>query len=251
MHSRIVCLLVLGLCAGFAAGCASPSPYVAVVHDANYSAAGIHAIEVENQNGRITVAGWDRDEVRVRALNGRGIENISVEPSRERIAVRTRPSSVVGSGGPAVEYRIDVPRSLSRIGLTTSNGAVEVGDCNGTIDARTSNGAIRLTGTRTIEGLATSNGAIDAEIRLLESDARVTTSNGAVRLRLAPALNTTLDARTSNGRVSVEGLPFVASVTGANEVRGTLGTGGPRLTIETSNGRIDIGPLGSVSTQAA
>ena len=71
----------------------------------------------------------------------------------------------------------------------------------------------------------------------------MTTSNGAVALLLAPSLNAMIDARTSNGRVTVSGLALNATTAGPSEVVGTLGTGGNTLRIETSNGAITLGPL--------
>lgn len=244
MHRLCIALLVMLVAGLAAAGCtSSPTNTVPVVHDQVYPAAGLAAIGIENENGRVTMTGWDRNEIRVRVLNGRGVENVSVETSGDRMRVRTVPAAAAGLLGTGAEYEVSVPVSLGRLEIRTSNGEIRVAGCNGTIDAETSNGAIRLTGTRTIERLETSNGAIDAEIRELGADARVTTSNGAVRLALAPTINAVLEASTSNGRVTVSGLALNASETGESEVRGTLGAGGPRLVVETSNGAITISAL--------
>ncbi len=243
MNTTILRILALALCTALAAGCASVAPTVPVVHDAVYPASGLAAFALENQNGAVTVTGSDRADLRVRALNGRGVENVSIEVVGDRMTVRTVPAAGLGLAGPQARYEVDVPRSLARIEVATSNGAIEVRDCDGTVDAGTSNGAIRLAGTRTIGRLQTSNGAIEAELRALEADARITTSNGAVRLRLASSINATIEARTSNGRVTVSGLPLATTVAGPSEVRGTLGAGGPRLLVVTSNGQIALEPL--------
>lgn len=243
MRRRIILLMVALAAALAAAGCASLSPAVPVVHDEVYPSAGIAVIDVEHQNGMVAVTGWDRDEIQVRVLEGRRVDNISVETTGDRMTVRTRPAGVVGINGPQARYEVSVPRALQRIEVRTSNGQIQIVNCNGTVAAETSNGAIRLTGTRTVERLATSNGAIDAEIRALDTDARVTTSNGAIRLALAPTVNAQVEARTSNGQVSATGLPLTDMQSGPTELSGTLGAGGPRLVVETSNGAINLAPL--------
>lgn len=243
MH-RLSVVVIVVLAAGLTAGCCSfPADTVPVVHDEVYPAAALAAISIDNENGRVTVTGWDREEIRVRVLNGRGVERISVETAGEQMTVRTVSSASAGMLGTGAEYEVSIPSTLERIAIATSNGQIQVLDCNGTVDAETSNGGIRLTGTRTIERLSTSNGAIDAEIRALDTDARATTSNGAIRLALAPSINATIDASTSNGQVTVSGLVLTASEAGPSELSGTLGAGGPRLVVETSNGAITLSSL--------
>jgi len=225
-----------------AAGCVSFSPTVSVVHDTIYPATGLAIFQIENQNGYVTVTGWDQDQVQVRALNGRQVSNVSVAVAGDRMTVRTLSASPVGIGT-QLDYEIRVPRALPRVEIATANGRIEVDDYNGTIDAETSNGAIRLSGTRTFERLSTSNGRIDAEVRSLDADALATTSNGAVRILLSSSVNATVDARTSNGRVTVSGLTLNTTSTGSNRVTGTLGTDGNTLRVETSNGEITLGSL--------
>jgi DUF4097 and DUF4098 domain-containing protein YvlB len=241
---RLVIILTVGLTAALAAaGCTSPSPAVTVVHDQVYPASGLAVIDIEHQNGMVDVTGWDREEIQVRVLEGRRVDSVSVETAGDRMTVRTLPTGVVGINGPQARYEVSVPRSLKRIEVRTSNGQIQVANANGTVAAETSNGAIRLTGTRTIERLSSSNGAIDAEVRALDTDARVTTSNGAIRLALAPTLNAVIEARTSNGRVTASGIPLTTTAAGPAELRGTLGAGGPLLSVETSNGAITMSAL--------
>jgi len=243
MRTTVIILVAVLATTLAAVGCTSLSPAVPVVHDQVYPAAGKAVIDIENQNGRVAVTGWDRDEIQVRVLEGRRVENVSVEMVGDRMRVRTLPGGVVGFDAPQALYEVSVPRSLQRIEVQTSNGMIEITDCNGTVAAETSNGAIRLAGTRTIDRLETSNGAIDAQIRELDTDARVSTSNGAVRIALAPTINARIEARTSNGQVSATGLPLTATESSSTSLRGTLGSGGPVLVVETSNGAISLSPL--------
>jgi hypothetical protein len=104
------------------------------------------AIQLVNQNGMVNVTGWDREEVQVRVVNGRGVENISVRRAGGRMTVRTLAKTPANPLGAGAQYEIHVPRSLARIEARTSNGGVRVTDCNGTVVAETSNGAIQLAG---------------------------------------------------------------------------------------------------------
>lgn len=240
---RLSIILVAVLAAAFTAGCASLSGTVPVVHDAVYPAGALAVLQLENQNGDVAVTGWDRDEIQVRALNGRFVSNVSVETVGDRMTVRTLSAAAPGVGGVRADYEIRVPRALPRLELVTQNGRIEIDGCDGIIDADTSNGEIQLAGTETFERLSTSNGPVGAEVRSLGTDALVTTSNAAVRILVAPSINATIDARTSNGRVTVSGVALNATVAGQGELAGTIGTGGNTLRIETSNADITLGAL--------
>lgn len=241
MH-RIPAALLTALALALPAGCASLPATVPVVHDAVFPAGGLTVFQLENPNGYVNVTGWDRNQVQVRAMNGRQVSNVSVAVAWNRMAVRTVSVSPAGIGT-QLDYEICVPRALPRLELATANGRIKIGDYNGTIDARTANGAIRLAGTRSFERLSTSNGLIDAEVRSLDADTLATTSNGAVRLLIDPSLNATIEARTSNGRVTVSGLALNTSTVTSNDLIGTIGSGVNTLRVETSNGAITLNSL--------
>ncbi len=169
------------------------------------------------------------DEIQVRVLDGRRVDNISVETAGDRMTVRTLPAGVVGINGPQARYEVSVPRSLARIEVQTSNGRIQVVNCNGTVDRRDVERSLAAHGNADHRAPLDLERRIDAEIRALDTDARVTTSNGAIRLALAPTMSAQIEARTSNGQVTVTGLPLTTTTSGPTELRGTLGAGGQRL----------------------
>jgi len=68
----------------------------------------------------------------------------------------------------------------------------------------------------------------------------VTTSNASITLRLPPSVSADIDASTSNGSITNE---FEDSFRGRSDKRhleGSIGSGGARLELATSNGRIQI-----------
>ena len=121
--------------------------------------------------------------------------------------------------------KIDIDHVVGSIRLDTSNGAINMREADGSIDAETSNGAIVFRGhlLGDTHRMRTSNGAIEVAIPqdlALRIDA--STSNGSISTNLPligdtegkswsatlnPPSASTLDLRTSNGSIRIEGLP--------------------------------------------
>jgi hypothetical protein len=205
---------------------------------------------------------------------------IDVVASGDSIRIRTvRPSGHTGNMGAKYVIKVPRGAQLERIQssngsvrvrdidsparLETSNGAIEVTSVSGPITMHTSNGAIRADGVqRGIEG-TTSNGSIRVVLGKVEErrPVRLTTSNGSVELavddlggsevvvntsnasitaRLPQSVTADVKARTSNASVTNE---FESSFQGRSEkhrLDGTIGGGGPLLSLSTSNGSIRL-----------
>jgi len=71
-------------------------------------------------------------------------------------------------------------------------------------------------------------------------DVTVTSSNGPVTLRLPPNANAKLKARTSNSRVTCDFPLNAVTAQGKSEVEGNIGSGGPMLSLRTSNSSVRI-----------
>jgi hypothetical protein len=77
-------------------------------------------------------------------------------------------------------------------------------------------------------------------------DSRMVTVNGGIRVTVAPGLNAELEARVVNGGVSVqEGFPLSGEERDRQRVAGRLGSGGPRLIVETTNGGVRVALRGA------
>ncbi len=126
------------------------------------------------------------------------------------------------------------------IAAASSNGGIEVRGAEGYVTARTSNAPITVEGSGGIAELRTSNGPISAEIPAVRGDVTVSSSNGAVTLRLAESLDARVVATTSNGRIAASDLPLLLDESSGTRVSGTLGEGGPTITVTTSNGGIEL-----------
>ena len=146
--------------------------------------------------------------------------------------------------------------------LHTGSGDVEADQLSGRLDAEAGSGDIRISG---LSGGAVRvhTGSGDIEIREVNAPLVVQTGSGNlvaegamagawelrtgsgnIQLRLPGQANFELDATTSSGSVVVDH-PVTMTVQGNLEhahknVRGTVGTGGPVLTVHTGSGDVHI-----------
>lgn len=225
-------------------------------------------LAVENDNGSVTVRRGDGDaldlSVTKRTRAGRDhLDRVTVETRTEgdQFLVERVPVDGADDSRVTVDLTVGVPAGVPVARVTTANGAVSLTETEGETEVRTDNGAITVedapdvrslvtsngtieaTGTRGIRELRTSNGAIDADVLGLSGDATVETSNGRVRLALAPTLDARIDAATSNGAVTAEGLDLANLETGSTRLTGQLGDGTEQLRVRTSNGAIELTAL--------
>lgn len=175
-----------------------------------------------------------------------------------RVPRRTSLEKIATSNGSIEAGDLDAPVRLTTsngairadnlrqgIEASTSNGSITLENVRGAVDASTSNGSIRAEISRTGEGrpirLRTSNGSVDASLDGAGTGGVVvTTSNASITLRLPPSVSADIDASTSNGSITNE---FEDSFRGRSDKRhleGSIGSGGARLELATSNGRIQI-----------
>lgn len=137
------------------------------------------------------------------------------------------------------------------IDINTSNGAVTVSDVLASrISARTSNGAVTL-GKVTASGavdVSSSNGALTAKEVNAAEKLRMETSNGRIVVDQVASSDILLES--SNGGISggVEGkradYTVSSRTSNGDNTLGDGGSGAHKLTVNTSNGSIDIRFLG-------
>ena len=163
------------------------------------------------------------------------------------------------SNGSARAFRIKGP-----VEIATSNASIEVTDIAGSTILRTSNGSVRADGVRGAFEASTSNAGINARLADPEpnSPIRLTTSNGGVELNLDQLRNNSVSVDTSNASITVRlpqnlGAQLRASTShgnvttdydvslragkiSKNSIEGTIGAGGPNITLDTSNGSIRV-----------
>lgn len=117
--------------------------------------------------------------------------------------------------------KIDIDHVVGSIRLDTSNGAINMSDIDGSIDAETSNGAVVFRG------------------HLLGDTHRMRTSNGAIEVAIPQDLALRIDASTSNGSISTN-LPLVGDTEGKSWSATLNPPSASTLNLRTSNGSIRI-----------
>jgi hypothetical protein len=206
-------------------------------------------LDAEVGNGSLTVTGSSRSDVLVQARIMSSAQTTAEARDLAKQVTITLENGRLRATGPQtsrrqswwVSYRAQVPSKYD-LTLEASNGSVAVTGVNGTIDAETSNGSLRLTDLGGRVRARTSNGSTHVQVSGTKWDGdglTVVTSNGTARLDLPQNFNAELSVSTNNGGINVD---FPVTVQGrlGRSVDTTLGTGGPRLDVRTSNGSVRV-----------
>lgn len=201
------------------------------------------------QNGGISVEGWDRDEIRLRAkvwANAPSlaqaqtvVEDIRIEVSGSRIEADGPEQRRKENWG--VSFELMVPRNTD-LNLETMNGGIAISNVESRTRFKAVNGGVhleRMAGS--VEG-RTTNGGIRIALDGREWDGSgldVRTTNGGVSLTIPDGYSAQLETGTVNGSIEVD---FPVTVRGriGREIRTTLGEGGATVRAMTTNGGVKI-----------
>ncbi len=160
-----------------------------------------------------------------------------------------RPNECIpGSGGHletkdndvSVDFEVQVPAGVHFVGRN-ENGGVLGRDLPADAEAMTVNGDIELSAS----GLAqakTVNGSIHVQLGRTDWKDRLSfeTVNGSLTVSLPDSANTEIKASTVNGQISSDFPLTVRERLVGQKLRGTLGSGGRSLSLETVNGSIAL-----------
>jgi DUF4097 and DUF4098 domain-containing protein YvlB len=160
-----------------------------------------------------------------------------------------------------VDYAVQVPEGIRLEHVNTVNGGVSLtgpfttavaGTVNGNLHIESASGDLKFETTNgDIEAVnvvgqveaETTNGGITLGLSGLKGDVRAETTNGGITLKLGAGteVNGYLEAETTNGSINVDFPITLQSLEKSKRhLRGQLGTGGPRLSLETVNGSIHL-----------
>lgn len=201
------------------------------------------------KNGGVSVKGWSRHEVLVRAR----IETAAPSESEARsLAPQVRFASGAGqihADGPAtdndhywsVSYEIFVPQQ-SDIDAKAHNGGIHIQDVRGRIEFQATNGGVtlaRLAGE--VHGLTT-NGGLHVELAGDHWDGKgmdVSTVNGGVKMTVPSNYSAHLETGTTNGGLNVD-FPVAVQGSVSKAMSFNLGNGGATVRVMTTNGGVKI-----------
>lgn len=203
-------------------------------------------------NGGITIAGWSRNEVLVRArVEAWGDDDAEARATLGQVRVNTAGGEVKADGPKSwnqqrwsVSYEIFVPVRTD-LKLETTNGGIAIADVRGAIEAAATNGGLKLARLGGRVRAETTNGGVNIELggRTWEGESlEVETTNGGVSLDLPDAYSARIEAKTTNGGLHSD-LPnsqVSGKSWGPRSLSVTSGSGGPLIRLETTNGGVKI-----------
>jgi len=207
-------------------------------------------IEIDpGTNGGVTVKGWDRADVWIRAQ----IQTAAETDAEARAMVpQIRTSSGAGlikAEGPetgrnqnwSVSYEVFVPRQTD-VHAKAHNGGIHIADVRGTIQFESTNGGVTLSRLSGEVHGQTTNGGLTVELAGDRWDGRgidVETTNGGVNLKVPAHYSAHFETSTVNGGINVD---FPVSVSGRidREAKFDIGQGGATIRVVTTNGGVKI-----------
>ena len=216
-------------------------------------------VDVANVNGNIRVESWSGSELKIEATKKAEastanqvrelLEDIEIlfDETADGLQVRVDLPDrgwfdwLAGKRQANVDFELLVPENLVALARTV-NGSVTAEGSTGELEARSTNGRIRITDATGPVRAKTTNGSIRAGLAEVTGPVELTTTNGTIDLDVAPGTSADLEARTTNGRIRTGEEVRVDSINSRRtSLRGTLGAGGPRITLRAVNGGITVG----------
>jgi hypothetical protein len=203
-------------------------------------------------NGGIRVEAWDQADVLVRAVvTTYGDDDAEAKALLSQVRVTAAGTTVSAEGpsrtegrrrsGWSVSFRIWAPRQTA-LALTARNGGISLTGMHGESRFSTTNGGVTLNevGGRVVG--STRNGGVNVRLggtRWEGEGLDLETTNGGVSLAIPSGYSAELETGTVNGGFRSE-VPLTVQGRIDREVRATLGSGGPRLKVTTTNGGVRI-----------
>jgi hypothetical protein len=212
--------------------------------------AGGGAITVDGKrNGGVSVKGWDRGEIFVRAkVETWGDTEAEAQELAGQIRIETgggrihaEGPSTSGEQGWAVSFEVFLPRN-SDLSLKTHNGGVSIADVRGQIEFEALNGGASL---RRLAGSVkghTTNGGLSIELTGNRWDGEgmnVRTTNGGVSMSIPENYSARLETSTVNGGMKID-YPITVQGKIEREISTDLGSGGTTIRATTTNGGVTI-----------
>ncbi|MBZ5592146.1 MAG: DUF4097 domain-containing protein [Acidobacteriia bacterium] len=200
-------------------------------------------------NGGMTVKGWQKNEVLVRARVQTAAEtDAEAKALARQVIIHTGGGRIVADGPSqarneswSVSYEIFVPQKMD-LNLKAHNGGIHIADVRGQIEFETTNGGVSLNRLGGAVHGYTTNGGLSVELagdRWEGSQLDARTTNGGVSVSVPDNYSAHLETGTVNGHINVE---FPVTVHGEinRQLSIDLGSGGPLVRAVTTNGGVSI-----------
>ena len=201
------------------------------------------------QNGGVSVHGWDRNEVLVLAKiqtyaeDGGEAKDLAsdVKVEAENGRIRADGPSSLRRRSWSVSFEVWAPRRTD-LRIETHNGGISVEDFEARLDLSAVNGGIALRGLSGDVRGETTNGPIDADLdgdRWRGTGLDLRTTNGPVTLEIPEGYSARLETGTTNGGMRID-FPITLQGSIGRRISTQLGSGGPLIRAFTTNGPVVI-----------
>ncbi|MFN0110568.1 MAG: DUF4097 family beta strand repeat-containing protein [Blastocatellia bacterium] len=199
------------------------------------------------KNGGVSVKGWNRGEVLVRAkIQSWGNTKADAEAVASQIRIETGGSNVHAEGPSnggdqwwSVSYEIFAPHN-SGLSLKAHNGGISISDVRGQIEFSTTNGGVALKNLAGNVRGNTKNGGLSIELAGNRWDGEgmdVATTNGGVKLVVPENYSAHLETGTVHGGFKSD-IPVQGEI--KKEMSLNLGSGGATIKVRTTNGGVSL-----------
>ena len=212
-------------------------------------------VELDNINGSVHISTWDRNDVKVDAVKYAdekerlGEAQIEIDSGKDYVSIRTRYRDHdlnfnwgSHNNPPSVEYTLTVPRTIRLDEIKLINGSLDITGVSGEVRASCINGKLEAHNLAGRADLSTINGHLDARFdQLSGSSVELKSVNGSVELTIPSDSKAEIEASTVSGGIENDfGLRVNHHRYVGHDLRGELGSGGPRIKLENVNGHIEI-----------
>jgi DUF4097 and DUF4098 domain-containing protein YvlB len=134
---------------------------------------------------------------------------------------------------------IRVSKINNQVSLNTGSGGIDLDGAQGNVTAHTGSGHLKLYNVNGGLDASTGSGGIEAEGSATR-DWDLHTGSGGIRVKLPQAAAFRVDAHSGSGGVTVNHPLTMQGSIRKNHIEGSVGNGGPTLTLRTGSGGIDI-----------
>lgn len=197
--------------------------------------AGRLELGVELPEGlQIGVVGGGLEALEVRVPDGVRVEEVETDDGSLEVSDVTGDLDVGVDDGTA-----DIDSIDGAVELNCDDGEVTVGAVDG-VAGEFDDARLLMTEAVTVGDITADDGDLELAIGEVDGDVTVEADDGDIEAALSPGLDVTVDARTDDGSVNVEGGIFDTIETTDERTRGTVGTGENRLTIRVDDGTVRL-----------
>ena len=209
------------------------------------------SVTLKNGNGKIEVIGGDGPSVSIvaerivkasteaAAKEQLALLEMKEDVASDRVSIDSSTRGLTINVSRRINYKVTMPKGAS-LTLVNSNGDILVTNVAGRFSAEASNGRIIASGLQGGTKVTTTNGVIELTFDKVGDGVTAETTNGTITVAMPKTTNADLSARITNGAISNDGLDLKVSEQSRRRLDGILGTGGPSIKLEATNGAITI-----------